>query len=112
MTNADGCSASDDVDIIVDICGGVDELSSVFSVDIYPNPTKGQFVINVNSSNKNKEAIISIYSIDGKLIYTDVMQLKFGVTSTEVELTGIATGIYHIELNTDTESSIDKLIIK
>ena len=112
VTNADGCSASDDVDITVDICGGVDELSSVFSVDIYPNPTKGQFVINVNSSNKNKEAIISIYSIDGKLIYTDVMQLKFGVTSTEVELTGIATGIYHIELNTDTESSINKLIIK
>ncbi|MBT6440016.1 MAG: T9SS type A sorting domain-containing protein, partial [Flavobacteriales bacterium] len=111
VTNAGGCAASDDVNVTVDICGGVDEQSNVFSVDIYPNPTKGEFVINVNSVT-NTEANISIYSVEGKLVYSNTMQLNKGMTSTEVELTGIATGIYHIELNTDTESSIKKLIIK
>ncbi|MBT6745437.1 MAG: T9SS type A sorting domain-containing protein [Flavobacteriales bacterium] len=111
VTDVNGCPASDDVNVTVDICGGVDELSNVFSVDIYPNPTKGEFVINVNSVT-NTEANISIYSVEGKLVYSNTMQLNKGMTSTEVELTGIATGIYHIELNTDTESSIKKLIIK
>lgn len=110
-TDGNGCTASDDVNVTVDVCGGVDELSNVFSVDVYPNPTKGQFVINVNSV-KNTEANISIYSVEGKLVYTNTMQLNSGITSTEVELTGIATGVYHIELTTETESSIEKLIIE
>ncbi|MBL4651366.1 MAG: fibronectin type III domain-containing protein [Flavobacteriales bacterium] len=105
------CTATDDMIATATFCTGLEENSSALGVLIYPNPTNGQFTIAVNTET-NSEGTLSIYSIDGKLVYNSNLQLKAGLTSTEIDLTDVSTGIYHISITTDTQSSVKKLIVK
>ena len=73
---------------------------------IYPNPTEGKFVIQLNSE---VEADINIIDITGKSVFTGVVN-----GSDEIDITGIEKGLYliHISGINEHNSTIKKLIVK
>lgn len=68
---------------------------------IYPNPTKNSFSI----QSKSAVEIVSICDISGKLIKTFPAQNKY-------EVLGLSKGMYLVNIQSKTGSSVEKLIIE
>jgi hypothetical protein len=79
---------------------------SLFSeVKIYPNPTKGSFIINGLADITNGE--INIFNMIGQQIYSE----KLGTVSTfSIEKFNAGAGIYIVKLSSDHEEQSFKLI--
>lgn len=78
--------------------------SSDISFDIYPNPAKGYFNISLN--NFQKGFMVEIYSVLGNKVYENN-----DVTSQEINISNLQTGVYLIKISKDSETKIKKVII-
>jgi len=81
-----------------------DNINSDF--DIKPNPSTGNFTIQFTSL--QKKAKLSIYNIFGQCILS---QLLTESVDTKIDLSRQSKGLYFIELNTDKERTIRKLLL-
>lgn len=81
---------------------GINDLI-VSNLTIYPNPSEG--VINIESLNLNESALLSVYSVDGRL----VRQLE--LTNSTVDLTNLDSGLYWVELRTNREVKRAQLVL-
>lgn len=83
---------------------GVEDFSLNAS-SIYPNPSNGSFVV------KTKSALdtIEVYSQTGAFVKIINVNSE---TNTEVNIDGLATGIYLLELRSATDKSWKKVIVK
>ena len=72
---------------------------------IYPNPSKGKFTVEISEPAQN----IHIISIDGQLIQT--IPTESNQTQIEVDLTGVAKGIYMVQLQNDHSIKTKKMIV-
>jgi hypothetical protein len=75
----------------------------VSNLTIYPNPSEG--VINIESLNLNESALLSVYSIDGRLVSQSEL-----INST-VDLTKLDSGLYWVELRTNREVKRAQLVL-
>lgn len=79
---------------------------SLNATSIFPNPSNGNFNVQTNT-NLN---VINIYSQTGQLIRTINVQDKSN--KVDVNVNGLSTGIYLIELKNDTDKSWKKVIVE
>lgn len=91
----DGASENVYIDFL-----GIDNLEK--SLEMYPNPAKGSVYFKLETS-----AQISILDLSGKEVKTATIN-----TSGSINLTGINNGVYLIRIETDTETTTKRLIIK
>ena len=73
---------------------------------LYPNPTKGSFHINFSNQLSASDAMVNIYDITGRRIYSNVL------TSEEIKINNPQSGIYLVEVINNSEKSVKKLIIE
>lgn len=81
---------------------GINDLI-VSNLTIYPNPSEG--VINIESLNLNESALLSVYSIDGRLVSQSEL-----INST-IDLTNLDSGLYWVELRTNREVKRAQLVL-
>lgn len=87
--------------------GVQDQTASTFG--IYPNPSNGQFVLNLGSPlNQNTNA--KIYNLQGKLLQE--IEVRADRLQQNIVLEKVAQGVYLFEINDGTSRMIEKLIIK
>ena len=72
-------------------------------IKVYPNPSNGLFIIEHNLN----RPILEIFSIDGKLVFTDRLNGLKNRVNTE-----LPSGIYHIQLTDNTHVINHKLILE
>ena len=78
---------------------------SLDAATIYPNPSKGNFVVQTHTAIEK----INIYTQTGAFIKS----IEVGKTSqSEVNINGLQTGVYLIELQSNTEKSWKKVIVE
>ncbi|PCJ27923.1 MAG: hypothetical protein COA97_03040 [Flavobacteriales bacterium] len=83
----------------------VTERSLFKNVSIYPNPTQGKINIDLGIL---KDVTINVFNVNGQLVY----HKKNITTSTyQFELKEVS-GIYFIEISTQKEKQLYKLIVK
>ena len=81
------------------------------NLDIYPNPTKGEFMVFANNINGNSsEASYSIYSAIGSLIAQNTLIITKGSPSQPINISNLPSGIYFVTVSIDGISSTKKLI--
>lgn len=70
------------------------------SFGIYPNPTSGNFVINMKLNEEvNKNAIVQVYNAQGKLVITNNIPMVHGILFKDMNLSKtLAAGIYSIRV--------------
>jgi len=94
------------------LCQGVIDKDIVVSGDVtaYPNPF--QNILNVNIGNEIVKNIdYNVYSLtNGKLVYSGQNNNQSGML--QLDLSGIADGIYYLKLNLDSKKSSFKIIKK
>lgn len=94
--------------IMPNIVTGISNVNnSTNSVNIFPNPANENITVNIHSQVKDGE--ISIFNIQGQ------MMLKKNVVSqekTEIDISGIADGVYVLKISAYEGSVMKKLIIR
>lgn len=90
-SNANGCVNSSIITQTVSACTGIKETEMLDGISIYPNPNNGSFSIDL----KNIENVsVEIYDSFGKLVYSETISENH----LSVELSGLASGIYHLRI--------------
>jgi len=97
-TDNNGCTASDELTIIVEDCTVGIEENLLNDIILYPNPNDGMFRL----SNLSSGMEMKIFSVDGKLIFNEVssdeqewIQLKVepGMYTLKLEYSGVERNI-------------------
>ena len=83
--------------------------SSISGLKIFPNPSRGSFVIEFNSREENANAIISIHDQGGKLVLKKKVSYKKGLNLLEFDLSNSPVGVYLIS---DEEGNLVGKLIK
>jgi hypothetical protein len=81
------------------------------AISIYPNPSNGTFNIAIKNANYD-ELLISVIDLQGKEVYTMSDKNISADYNKQVDLSGLAKGMYYIKLHTDSEVKVQKLIIQ
>ena len=82
------------------------ESLSSHRITIYPNPTKGQFSVEITGSAIPDNSSISIYSLQGSVIYQNAEPDILN----EIDLSSQPNGIYMLRIMIDSETSTWKII--
>jgi hypothetical protein len=77
-----------------------------FAFDVYPNPSKGNFTLALNSG-KDSKVVVKVYDVLGKTVYFESMNHISGFSSHEINLRKMAEGMYMLEVS-NTETSTGK----
>ena len=83
-------------------------------VDLYPNPVVNRLNFNINS-NKQSQASLSVYSVNGKLInYIDGISLYEGEQTITFDVENLVPGnyVYSFDLKGDNENNLKGRFVK
>jgi len=101
-TDANGCVNSSAILQDVSLCAGLNQFASVDNdLSVYPNPSNGNFNINVTT-----QSHVTILNLLGKVIYAE--QIEVGVNS--INLNQFANGIYILKAESNGSTKTIRLI--
>jgi hypothetical protein len=100
-------SCTDTTECIYIYVWSVNEYDLSHLIDIYPNPTNGNFTVEFDNNNENYS--IKIIDVTGQIIYTKNQIIS---TKTQLGLSHIAEGIYFVEIKTSKGKATQKLLIQ
>jgi glucose/arabinose dehydrogenase len=110
-SNASGCVSEDSFTISVAICQGINELGKDLFFNIYPNPGKGIFNLQVQVKNRQKAEVL-VADAAGKVCYTSSPILESGQSTLAIDLSALAKGNYTVLLKSKTGSFVRGLIVE
>lgn len=105
LTEGSSCTTSDSVMIVVDICVGVEENTSLNNVKIYPNPTNGLVYVNLGKHNGMVDYTIS--TIEGRIVNQEQNVSSNKMT---INLRDESKGIYFLRVEDDISSKVYKIV--
>ncbi len=110
-TNSFGCASRDTIGWNVMACTGINELKSELGFSIFPNPTKGNFSLNVRV-NSAQQAEITITDVVGKVCYRKQQLLEPNKPIVAVDVPQLARGTYTVQLKAEKESAVKSLVVE
>jgi hypothetical protein len=82
---------------------------SLVNVKAYPNPFVNYFTVEINSE-EAKQATLSVYNLNGQVMFTDNIVSDSGVFSKQYSTAGITGGLYIIEIS-NAKGTISKTLL-
>lgn len=110
-TDEFGCQNFAQDIIYVGECLGINEVLEGLQVEIYPNPSKGSFVVKLKSDNSESMNLKVLNNL-GEVVYSEGNIVIDQIFMREIDLNGFSEGLYFINLYSNSTSYIEKLIIK
>ncbi len=90
---------------------GIDDpVFSKSNISIFPNPSYGNIVLNIETKN-SMDVNLSIMDLVGKTFYQQQLHYNQGTNSQKIVLDDLANGIYILKLEKDGKVYTEKLII-
>ena len=89
---------------------GINELDNNTSFSVYPNPSKGDFNINLNSQ-KAEMLTLTVNNIVGQTVMTKQVRVA-GQTNETISLAGFDKGVYFLTIDNNKEKQTVKLIVE
>ena len=109
LVTENNCSATDTLVINVmddvSINGALDNME----LNVYPNPTKGQFNMAINGF--EGDLTMNIVNLAGQVVYTERINVTPSYIN-EFDVSTLSTGVYYIKLTTDNGVKVLKLVIQ
>jgi hypothetical protein len=98
--------------VVFDVCTGLSgQSNSEPGLLIQPNPAHTNVSFGIRGV-ANSAAVLSITSIDGKVVYTDVIEQSASPVLRNMDLSGYAKGIYVVRLKTATKTITEKMVVQ
>ena len=108
--NSFGCTSVDSFELRVDNCLGLKEVENEMVFSIFPNPSKGNFNLDVKV-NTIQQAEIVITDAVGKVCYRKNQLLDPGKPVIALPLS-LATGVYAVQLKANKQTVTKSLVVE
>jgi hypothetical protein len=90
---------------------GIIEVTNIADFNIYPNPNTGKFIVQFEFTEAQSADLI-IYNNIGQIALSKKIANNLGKQKTEIDMTGFASGIYHVNLITKNRVISRRLLIE
>jgi hypothetical protein len=108
--NKAGCFKSDSVWLTFKTCLGIEDKPTRFSVAIYPNPTSGQFTLEVYAPSQESIRIL-MEDVNQKIIYEEKEVRVLGRYKKNYNFAGYSPGLYFLKIQKKDGTLTRKLLI-
>ncbi len=108
--NTEGCLSTDSTTVIEQPCVGIAEDESSIAIDLYPNPNRGAFTLNIDNASSDQLSY-RFMSLDGKLVQDGKLVLSNGNGTKEFQFTQLSSGMYFMSITTNQKVIIKRVII-
>jgi hypothetical protein len=106
--SGDGCESNEITKNITLTSTAIDLVSFIESINIYPNPNNGQFTVEINGLNVNKELVFTLFDLTGSLM--DTRSVTFQSYAKEVyEMNTLSSGVYFLSIQSDNQINTYKI---
>jgi PKD repeat protein len=109
--NMGSCETTKAVSTYLDACTGIGEKSKDVTVSVFPNPSHGEFSLELNSV-KSLVADLTITNNLGMKVFTEKDVTVNGKTVKNMNLSGLSAGIYLLTLQNGEMKISQKIVIK
>jgi hypothetical protein len=103
VTNSQGCSGSETINLETNCIVGYSQLNLDAVVNVYPNPTTGQFKI---TSELNEAGEIQLFNQAGQLVYRKSME---NLKENNIDIKNLTPGLYNLQISSNSKKQIVKL---
>jgi hypothetical protein len=107
-TDANGCTAEQQVSVLVIVCTSLNENKAV-SFAVYPNPTKEILMLQPNTSFQSKLQI-AVIDISGKLIISKTLDKLSANEPYVLDVKSLTSGTYFVQIKSNESSQKIKFI--
>jgi hypothetical protein len=87
---------------------GIDEQSDLLKHRVYPNPSNGNFFIEMNQE-QTAPVQISIYGTTGQLVYDELINSEIG--NANIQVGELRNGVYFLEIRVTESVYVERLVI-
>ena len=109
IVTVNDCFSSDTINVTFDPCTGIKANDGNIRVSVVPNPSNGMFYLNVEGI--NEPVTLNIYSINGKVIYSEQVD-NTGLVNKPIDLKSYPKGMYFLRLINNNMTHTEKIIIE
>lgn len=110
VTDEFGCEGTASIVLSVDACAGFGEQDKVQGIALYPNPNKGEFVLEINNA-ATGVAVVNISNTSGEILFTRNLNINQQQVRENMSL-NLGSGVYFVKVETAAGISVQKLVIR
>ena len=108
VSNAYG---SDNTCKTLEIFLGIEDVALSEAVSVYPTNGKGNLTVSLNDQFRG-DVSVTVFDLQGQKAAQDVTIIKFGITSSTIDYTSLASGVYNLRIgNKETGYAVKSFII-
>jgi hypothetical protein len=105
------CTSNDTIMVNYSVCVGIAAEGENVSLTVQPNPNKGVFTLNVNTTDV-KELNIEVMNTQGQVVFTKNNFDNITNVNEKIDLSNNAKGIYFIKVTSDKGVKTHKVIVQ
>jgi len=106
--DANGCSNAANQYVLI---SGVEELNSDANILISPNPSSGNFTVELLNQVSGEEILIEVMNTLGQKVFSSSEKISITDWMKKIDLSDVADGIYFIEIKTKNDFVRRKILI-
>jgi hypothetical protein len=111
VTDAQGCASTDAISVYFQDCSGIPENAYNLGLNIFPNPNKGTFTLELDPE-QNDVISIRIASSSGTTVFEERNIHITGKMTRELRLDNAREGVYYLFIDSDKIHSVKKIVIQ
>jgi len=111
VTSTDGCEGSGEIMVTVEDCTGIPENAYDLGINIFPNPNKGVFTLEIETEQQD-ELNIRVVDARGAVVYSNEQVRVFGNHTMRIDLNDLHEGLYYLIIDSEKVHSVKKVIVK
>lgn len=101
-TDAFGCTSTQVVVQNVDACTGIASNGALSGLNVYPNPTSAELVVELNN---NLVKTVVVTDLTGRVVLT-----AEGSNNLNLDMSNLANGVYYVKVSSDKASEVVKVV--
>jgi hypothetical protein len=88
-----------------------EKITTAIDVSVYPNPTRGNFTVDVLNTEEASEAMLMLVDVTGKTLLSRSINLSTGMNTIDIE-TQAASGLYQLIVRTPNTISTKRVLVQ
>lgn len=107
VTNARGCTVESTINVQT---VGVEEVSSINSISLFPNPTQNNATLEL-SLVEDVKATVTVADVTGKVMLTETQQFNSGMNRVQINTADYANGLYLVNIKNGAENKTIRMVV-
>ena len=110
-TDGNGCSASASSEVTVILSSSIRQIEGISAVNIFPNPSEGEFTLTLKADGINKMDV-AISNLIGEKVFEEYNISLSGSFTKPINLSGVAKGIYNLTITSGKKRNAYKVVVQ